>query len=277
MDTRGGMRDEDFRFFRSLIHKETGIWLGDQKRSMLASRLSRRLRELRLDDLHAYRVWLESADAGGSELVHAINRVTTNKTDFFREPEHFIVLKDWVAGRGSATRLWCAASSTGEEPYSLAITLAEVFGMQAPWSILASDIDTEVLAAAAAGIYGEDRLRTLPAGMKPRYFLRGRGKYSGQACVRPEVRRHVEFRRVNLVGEQWPVGERFDAVFCRNVLIYFDRETQQRVVERLLGRLVPDGLLFLGHSESLHWMAHQVETVAHTVYRKRVGQWGGGQ
>ena len=276
MEARSGMRDEDFRFFRSLIHKETGIWLGDQKRSMLVSRLSRRLRELRLEDLHAYRVWLETADAGGAELAQAINRVTTNKTEFFREPEHFVVLKDWVAGRGAAVRLWCAASSTGEEPYSLAMTLAEVFGMQAPWRVLASDIDTEVLAAASAGIYDEDRLAALPPGMKPRYFLRGRGRYGGQACVRPELRRHVEFRRVNLVGEQWPAGERFDAVFCRNVLIYFDRETQQKVVDRLLGRLEPEGLLFLGHSESLHWMAQAVEAVAHTVYRRRAGGWSGG-
>lgn len=271
MEAHSGMTDEDFRYFRSLIHQETGIWLGDQKRTMLASRLSRRLRELRLPDLHAYRVRLETADPGGMELLEAINRVTTNKTDFFREPEHFAVLREWVAGRGAGVRLWCAASSTGEEPYSLAITLAEVFGMSAPWSVLATDIDTEVLAAAGQGQYAEERLGPLPAGLKPRYFLRGRGRYTGQACVRPELRKHVEFRRVNLIGDNWPAGERFDAVFCRNVLIYFDRPTQQQVVERLLGRLEPGGLLFLGHSESLHWMAHEVEAVAHTVYRRRPG------
>jgi chemotaxis protein methyltransferase CheR len=267
-----GMSDADFQYFRTLIHSQTGIWLGDQKRTMLVSRLSRRLRELNLTTFAAYRDWLRDADPRGLELVQAINRVTTNKTDFFREPAHFTYLRDWLLRRRRpSVRIWCAASSTGEEPYTLAMTVAEVYGMDGTWQILASDIDTEVLEAAGRGIFSEDRLTTLPAGYQKSYFLRGRGANSGLACVRPQLRRHVEFQRINLVGKDWPERETFDAVFCRNVLIYFDRPTQERVVNRLLLRLAPDGLLFLGHSENLHSMVETVESVAHTVYRRRQG------
>ncbi len=268
--TTGSMSDQEFSYFRDLIHGQTGIWLGDHKRTMLVSRLSRRLRELNLPDFTAYCEWLQTADPHGVELVQAINRVTTNKTDFFRESAHFDYLRQWLPSRPqSPVHVWCADGSAGDEIYTIAMTMAEAFGMDGGWQVLASDIDTEVLASAERAVYPEERLWPLPPGYKQRYFLRGRDCYSGFARVRPQLRRHVQFRRINLVGDGWPEARGFDAVFCRNVLIYFDRPTQQSVVERLLTRLLPEGLLFLGHSENMHSMADRVEPVSHTVYRER--------
>lgn len=267
MQTDTAISMEEFQRFRELIHRETGIWLGDHKRQLLHSRLARRMGELCIEGLSEYYDLLAHHDPGGEELRRAINRITTNKTEFFRERAQFDILRDQVlAGRRkSRLRIWSAACSTGEEPYSLAITLAETLGM-CDWKVLASDIDTEVLAAAAQGIYEEDRLTCVPMPLLRKYFLRGKGEFQGKAKVKGDLRNHVEFRRINLAGWDWPKDAAFDAIFCRNVLIYFDHQTQQHVTERLLGRLDGAGCLFLGHSESLPWTVNAAR-VAHSVYR----------
>jgi len=206
-----------------------------------------------------------------------INCMTTNKTSFFREAEHFAILAGHLraglhAGRTSF-RLWSAACSTGEEPYSMAITALEVLhaapGLEL--RILASDIDTDVLAQAEEGVYALESLAELDGQRKRRYFLRGHGAWQGLAQVKPDVRGLVEFRHINLIEEPWPVHAKFDAIFCRNVAIYFDREVQQRLFQRLVARLAGDGLLFVGHSETLHWMGGLLASSGHSVYHMREG------
>jgi chemotaxis protein methyltransferase CheR len=267
--------DEEYLLFRSLIYKESGIDLKECKRSLLMSRLSRRLRELELPTLKDYYQRLMANDPGKEELRRMINCVTTNMTSFFREKHHFAYLENWFRGRlrerGNAGRfhVWCTAASTGEEPYSIAISLLEALGGRAGWdvSIVASDIDTDVLATAAQGIYEEKGLGEIDQPLRRKYFLRGTGELSGRVQVKPAVRRLVEFRQVNLISPQWPFRGKFDAVFCRNVVIYFDRPTQEVLFERLLDHLEPEGRLFVGHSESLTWLGGLVTQDGQTVYR----------
>jgi chemotaxis protein methyltransferase CheR len=255
-----------FARLRDLVHRETGIWLADHKRAMLASRLCPRLRDLGMRSFADYCGLLARGDPEGAELRAAINCVTTNHTEFFRESDHFTFLADRVRKRPANWRVWCAASSTGEEPYTIAMTLASAGA--ANWRVFATDIDTGVLAAAARGVYPIEALARLPQGFRETYFLRGTGEWAGKAKVRREVRSRVEFRRLNLVGSVWPAGDGYDAIFCRNVLIYFNRDTQRRVVGRLLERLRRGGYLFLGHSENLNGMSSEVAMRAHTVYQR---------
>jgi chemotaxis protein methyltransferase CheR len=236
-------------------------------------RLARRLQALGLRTFAEYHTRLL---ADGGELTRFINAMTTNKTEFFREAHHFDYLKStWLPSRRPCRRtsdrrlrFWSAACSTGEEPYSLALTLLEALGGGAGWDlrILASDIDTDVLAHAAAGIYPLEHVAPVPAALLPRYFLRGTAARDGYVRVKPAVRSLVTFRRINFVDEAWPIRTRFDAIFCRNVLIYFDRDTQQRILDRLIEHLADDGLLFLGHSESIHGLVDGLEPLAPTVY-----------
>jgi chemotaxis protein methyltransferase CheR len=274
-----GITDREFEVFRELVHRCTGIHLGPQKRHLLVARLGRRLRALGLPSFAAYHRYLAEEDADGAELGRFVNAITTNKTDFFREAHHFRYLAErWIPGlraraaRGGErrVRLWSAACSTGEEPYTLALTLLEGLGTALGWDVrvLASDIDTECLARAASGVYTLEQVRPVPAALVRRYFLRGRGADAGRVQVRPEVRALVTFRRINFLDDPWPIRTRFDAIFCRNVLIYFDRATQQRILERLLGYLAPDGLLCLGHSEGVHGLAQGLVAVGHTIYRR---------
>lgn len=255
--------DEEFQSFRTLIFQASGIALADVKRELVRARLGKRLRQLGCRSFAEYYDYLMTRDPRGDERQEMLNCITTNKTEFFREAHHFDFLKQVLlpqlrerAGRGGhrRLRLWSAGSSTGEEAYSLAMTLREYFGPAAGWDlrILASDIDTEVLREGEFGIYPEERLEGMPAALKHKYFLRGTGARSGFVRVRPEVRNLVAFRRVNLVQEPWPIHARFDAIFCRNVIIYFNRETQERLFDRLAGHLHEGGCLFLGHSENMH-------------------------
>jgi chemotaxis protein methyltransferase CheR len=262
----------EFAFFRDLIHTRTGIALKESKRSLIAARLTRRLRALSLDSFAAYRRYLESSDPSGAELGVMINCITTNKTSFFREEAHFAVLAEHLLAAGRAGqkiyRIWSAACSTGEEPYSLAITaLASPHAVDV--RILASDLDTEVLARAQEAAYPLDSLEQMDGQAKRRSFLRGRGEREGWALVKPKVRELVTFRRINLVEDPWPLHTRFDAIFCRNVIIYFDRETQRRLFERLTQYLAPGGILCVGHAESLYWLDELLVPVAHSVYRAR--------
>jgi len=264
--------DAEFAFFRDLVHARAGIALKDSKRSLVAARLVRRLRSLGLDSFAAYRHFLQTKDPSGSELKLLINCMTTNKTSFFREEAHFAILKDRILAAGRAGqavyRIWSAACSTGEEPYSIAMTaLDAAHGIEV--RILASDLDTEVLARAEEAMYPLEALDEMDDPLKHRYFLRGRGACEGLVQVKPAVRKLVTFRNINLVADGWDVRTHFDAIFCRNVIIYFDRETQARLFGRMVQYLAPGGLLFVGHAETLFWLDDLLVPLDHSVYRLR--------
>jgi chemotaxis protein methyltransferase CheR len=210
-------------------------------------------------------------------MIRFINAITTNKTDFFREPHHFRYLQEqWAPARRALTtttgdrrvRFWSAACSSGEEPYTLAMVLSEALRPAPGWDIriLASDLDTDILARAEAGIFPIERTGVIPAPLLSRYFLRGVGAQAGLVKVRRELRELVTFRRINFNDESWPIRSQFDGIFCRNVLIYFNREMQRRILQRLLGFLKPEGVLFLGHSESIFGLVDGLQHLGNTIY-----------
>lgn len=262
------LEPRDFAFLRDLIMREAGIHVTEQKRQLIEGRLGRRLRVLGLRDFHAYVRLLQDGDEDGTETLEFINCITTNKTAFFREPHHFDYLRDEVlpSVAGRPLRVWCAASSTGEEPYSIAMTVLDA-GQRA--EIVASDIDTNVLATARRGVYDEERLEGIPHEAKRRHFLRGEGDKAGWCKVRPELSAMIDFKRINLIDEQWPLDGLYDVIFCRNVVIYFNRETQETLFRRMAERLAPGGILILGHSENLSWMSDRYEPIGKTIYRLR--------
>ncbi len=262
-----GFDDRDFEQVRRLIYEHAGISLSPAKREMVYSRLSRRLRARGLDNFPDYLRLLETDDAAEWEAF--TNSLTTNLTAFFREPHHFPLLAEHVAKhiRGRSGTLWCSAASTGEEPYSMAMTLVEQFDSWAPpVKILATDLDTGVLAKAAAGVYTDERVEKLSPERVKRFFQRGSGANAGRVRVRPELQKLVTFRRLNLLDAAWPMRGPFDAIFCRNVMIYFDKATQLKVLEKFLPLLRADGLLFAGHSESFHNAGHLFRLRGKTVY-----------
>ena len=243
--------ERDFEQVTKLIYAHAGISLSGNKRDMVYSRLSRRLREKGLSRFSEY---LELVDGGDAAEWQAFtNALTTNLTSFYREAHHFPLLAQHLAQRGRATRdplsIWCCAASTGEEPYSIALTVCEALGAASSVPVLCSDIDTKVLAKAQAGIYPAD-VRGLSTELLKRYFFRGTGRNEGFIRVRPELQRLLDFRPFNLIDGQWSLGEPFDIVFCRNVMIYFDGPTQRGVLERMRRVMKPQGLLFAGHSEN---------------------------
>lgn len=244
----------DFERVRELIHQRAGISLHAGKQAMVYSRLTRRLRETGHRSFADYLQWLERAcgPSGDAEWQEFVNCLTTNLTAFFREDHHFHALAQDLRSRGGGKplRVWCSAASTGEEPYSIAMTLLEALGSQPQASVLASDIDTKVLATAQRGVYAADSRGLSPERLR-RFFLRGTGANAGFIRVKPELARLVSFRPFNLMSPSWSaLGEPFDIVFCRNVMIYFDAPTQRRVLERLHASMRPGGLLYVGHSEN---------------------------
>ena len=258
--------DSDFSRVRALIHRHAGIALGVQKREMVYSRVSRRVRELRLPTFTSYLDLLE-AGRDGDEWQVFINALTTNLTSFFRESHHFPVLAGLARKCRGPLTVWCAAASTGEEPYSIAITLAEALGDQAASArVIATDIDTEVLAKAAAGVFVADRVGHMSTDRLKRFFSKGTGANQGYVRVRPELAAMVKFARLNLLDAAWPVREPVDAIFCRNVMIYFDKATQRRVLERFVPLLKPHGLLFAGHSENASLVTPAFRSIGQTVY-----------
>ncbi len=272
--------DKEFCAFRDLILKEAGISLSDAKRPLVCSRLGRRLRHLGFRTFSQYLDYLMTHDPRGEERLTMINCITTNKTGFFREPHHFEFLREQVlpqlrqralAGGQWRLRVWSAGCSSGEEPFSIAITVREALGSLSGWDvkILASDIDTEMLGTGEAGVYPEQKLENVPEKIQRRYFLRGTGELAGYLKARPEIRDLIAFRRINLTEDPWPIQTRFDVIFCRNVIIYFSRETQQGLFERMAGYLAPDGYLMVGHSENLHWLSDLFVSVRGTIYRLR--------
>lgn len=243
----------DFERVRQLIYQRAGISLHAGKQAMVYSRLSRRLRETGHASFAAYLQWLEHASGAqaDAEWQEFVNCLTTNLTAFFREEHHFHALVDDLRARASRPiRLWCNAASTGEEPYSLAMTVVETLGISAQVKLVCSDIDTKVLATAQRGVYLAES-RGLNAERLKRHFMRGTGANAGHIRVKPELARLIEFRPFNLMSPSWAsLGEPFDLVFCRNVMIYFDGPTQRKVLERMHAAMKPGGLLYVGHSEN---------------------------
>ena len=267
-----GITPDEFARFRVLIYNESGISLGDQKKTLLASRLSKRLQELGVESFSEYydRV---TGDPTKEEFTRMLDLISTNKTDFFREPKHFDFLRETVLPgltRDKRIRIWSSACSTGEEPYTIAITLFESVHNPREWDfkILASDLSTRVLAKAASGIYDEDKVREIPSDKLRRHFLRGRGDSSGLFKVKPHLASMIRFRRLNLMNDSFPIKNPLDVIFCRNVMIYFDRPTQETLVNKFHRFLKPGGYLFIGHSESLQWVNHPFKSLAPTIYRK---------
>ncbi|MCX7278378.1 MAG: methyltransferase domain-containing protein [Burkholderiales bacterium] len=242
--------DADFERVQSLIYKHAGIKLHDGKHAMVYSRLSRRLRETGHASFHEYLGWLERSD--GPEWQEFVNALTTNLTAFFREQHHFEMLAALLKSRPAATpwNVWCSASSTGEEPYSIVMTAMESLGAGAAFKLAASDIDSKVLASAAQGIYRLDNLKGLDQARMQKFLLRGKGENAGLVRIKPELRRMIDFLSINLIRNDWPFRDPFDVVFCRNVMIYFDAATQRAVLERIHRVMKPGGMLFVGHAEN---------------------------
>ena len=259
-------RDADFERIRKLLYQHAGISLNDQKQHMVYSRLARRLRATGLRTFQEYLNRVETER--GEEWEAFVNALTTNLTAFFREPHHFPMLAEHVRNlKKRSVRLWCSAASTGEEPYTMAMTMVDAFGSyNPPVEIIATDIDTNVLGKAQAGVYPVDRVEKLDRELVKRFFLKGKGRWEGQVKTRRELRELIEFRQLNLLGAQWPVSGKFDAIFCRNVMIYFDKDTQYKILKRFVQLLEPHGLLFAGHSESLYHAADLFKLKSKSVY-----------
>ncbi len=257
----------DFERVRKLIYKHAGISLSSGKQNMVYSRLARRLRATGINSFHEYLNYLER---GNSEEWEAFtNALTTNLTAFFREHHHFPILEKHIEKRKNHNKiqLWCSASSTGEEPYSMAMSMVQAFKtFTPPVHILATDLDTNVLAKAQLGIYSMDKLEKLPKEKLKQFFLKGKGAHTGSARVRTELRNMITFRQLNLLDDNWPIRGPFDAIFCRNVMIYFDKPTQYKILEKFVPLLAPDGLLFAGHSESFQHAADLFKLREKTVY-----------
>jgi chemotaxis protein methyltransferase CheR len=261
----------DFERVRQLIYQRAGISLHTGKQAMVYSRLSRRLRETRHTSFAQYLAWLERASGaeGDAEWQEFVNCLTTNLTAFFREEHHFHALvEDLRARSAKPIRLWCNAASTGEEPYSLAMTVVETLGISAQAKLVCSDIDTKVLATAQRGVYASDARGLSPERLK-RHFMRGTGVNSGQIRVKPELSRLIEFRSFNLMSPSWSaLGEPFDLVFCRNVMIYFDNATQRKVLEHIHSVMKPGGLLYVGHSENFTEARDLLRLRGKTIYER---------
>ncbi|MDP2904571.1 MAG: protein-glutamate O-methyltransferase CheR [Methylovulum sp.] len=263
---------DDFNFLRKLSNQYSGIQVPDERFDMFYSRLSKRIRKLGLRDFKEYCQYLN--DHPDLEFTEFINAITTNLTAFFRENHHFDYLRDTVIPelliRNKSTqkiRVWSAGCSTGEEPYSIAITLME--NVPANWDIkiLATDLDTAVLRSAAEGVYADERVAGIPETRLKRWFMRGKSSQSGQVRVNPQLQKMISFKQLNLMQE-WPMNGPFDFIFCRNVLIYFDRETKIMLAKRYAQILADRSWLFIGHSESLNQLSTELELVACTSYRK---------
>ena len=257
---------KDFERVRALIHKKAGIALAESKQEMVYSRLARRLRATGIASFSQYLNDLESG-RDAQEWEAFTNALTTNLTSFFRETHHFPILAEHLKKVKEPIDIWCSASSTGEEPYSIAMTACEAFNtLTPPVRIIATDIDTNVLAAGASGVYGMDRLDKLSPERARKFFQKGKGEQEGLARVRPELRQMITFKQLNLLEDGWSVKGPFDVIFCRNVMIYFDKPTQGKILSRFAPLMKPDGLLFAGHSENFLYVSDAFELRGKTVY-----------
>lgn len=261
------LTDADFMHICQLIYQRAGIVLTSNKREMVYGRLAKRLR---LHGITHFSEYLErlTRQPAAREWGAFINALTTNLTAFFREPHHFPLLAEHVAGRREPVRIWCAAASTGEEPYSIGMTLIEALGLQQACQaqIIASDIDSDALAKARTGVYPLDQIRELGEERVKRFFLKGSGERQGLARVRPELMNMIDFRQINLHAARWDLSGPFDAIFCRNIMIYFDKPSQIRILKRFVSYLKEDGLLFTGHSENFTYLCDDFKLRGNTVY-----------
>lgn len=268
--------DSDFEFLRDIVTSHTGIMLDGHKRQLVYGRLTRRLRQLGIATFSEYCAHVEqNLDSEFGELVNAI---TTNLTSFFREHHHFEHLAKHALpdrmqrnGLNRRLRLWSAGCSTGEEPYSIAMTVAEALGSSpSVWDarILATDIDSQVLARAASGVYADERIEGIEPGRQRRWFRHGKGGNAGKVKVSEDLQALIAFRQLNLMDAVWPMHGPFDIIFCRNVVIYFDKATQRKLFDRYADLLAPDGYLYVGHSESLHGTSERFKLIGRTIYQK---------
>jgi chemotaxis protein methyltransferase CheR len=259
----------DFDRVQDLIYRRAGISLHDGKHAMVYSRLSRRLRDTGHNSFKEYLSWLESTD--GAEWQEFVNALTTNLTSFFREHHHFQIFSDHLRSKPAthSWNVWCAAASTGEEPYSIVMTALESLGARPHFSLQASDIDSKVLATAANGVYKAESLKGISSAQMQSFFMRGKGSNAGMVRVKPELKQLVEFLIVNLIKDDWPFREPFDVVFCRNVMIYFDAETQRSVLERIHRVMKPGGILFVGHAENFSDSRDLFTLKGKTAYERR--------
>ena len=254
---------------RAMIHDYAGISLNASKRNMVMNRLSRRLRATGIASFEAYLDLVAADDC--AERTSFVNALTTNLTSFFREAHHFPALVEHLRAQAterSPITVWSAACSTGEEPYSIAIAAMEAFDTdRPPVRIVASDLDTQALETASRGVYSLEKMESVSEERRRRFFLRGTGAHDGTAKIRPAVRALVEFSQVNLQDDDWPVDGPLAAIFCRNVMIYFNRDTQLAILKRFAPLIAPGGLLFAGHSENFHYLAGDfLRTRGKTVY-----------
>lgn len=280
IDPIGGhasLSTEEFNLLREFIYEHTGISLADHKKALVYSRLAKRLRFHGLSSYADYHDMLLNKDADGHELVEMTNAITTNKTEFYREAHHFEFMSEHIVpsmkqqaviSGSKKIRMWSAASSTGQEPYTMAMSLLDSLTDYQSWDIkiLATDIDTNVLAIAETGIYNQEQSEQLPEDKLRRYFQKSRGGQDGLVMAKPLIKSLVSFRQLNLLKEPWPMSSLFDVIFCRNVIIYFDKQTQQKLITRLSKMLKPKGYLMLGHSEALHSIDHDFDHLGKNIY-----------
>ena len=257
----------DFARVRKLIYQHAGISLSDAKTDMVYSRIGRRLRAVGHDSFKQYLDDLEQQQ-NPDEWEAFTNALTTNLTSFFREEHHFPILADHLVKLQKPIRIWCSAASTGEEPYTIAMTACEAFGtLKPPVEIYATDIDTNVLATASRGVYPYERVSKLSEKRRREFFQKGTGQNEGSVRVRNELRSLITFAQLNLLDEQWPMKEQFDAIFCRNVMIYFDKPTQTKILSRFVPLMKPNTLLFAGHSENFLYVSNALQLLGKTVYQ----------
>ncbi len=268
----------DFLRVVNLIYERAGIRLNDSKQQMVYSRLARRLRALHVNTFGEYLRSLEQ-NPNSAEWQEFTNALTTNLTSFFREAYHFESLAEQIqASTARPFRIWCAAASTGEEPYSLAMTAMEALQSAQPAvQIMASDLDTQVLATAAKGVYSLDKLDKMSLERKRGFFLKGKGANANKVRAKKALRELLEFQQINLLDSNWPLEGKFDAIFCRNVMIYFDQATQKTILQKMGKLLKPDGRLYVGHSENLHFLSDLYKSCGKTTYRlteNALQEWG---
>jgi len=267
------LTDAELKKFVTLIYDECGIALSLAKKSMLSARLGRRLRALNMSSFKEYYTFLTETLGKNDELVHMLDVVTTNTTHFFRESNHFRYLSTEVLPQLSAStdalRIWSAGCSSGEEPYTLAMVLSDYYSQNhGDFSILATDISTNVLKKAQTAVYTDEDVDGISPVYKNRYLMRGKGDQAGKWRIIPELRNRIKFHRLNFMDEYYGIDDQFDIIFCRNVIIYFDWQTKARLIDKFYDHLVPGGYLFIGHSETLNGMNDKFKAVAPTVYRK---------
>jgi chemotaxis protein methyltransferase CheR len=272
------LSERDFARLSEYIYTNYGIKMPREKRTMLEGRLVKRLRANNMNSFADYCEYVFSPKGMEEEIIHMINVVSTNKTDFFREPAHFEFLYETVLPElaakenGKPVRIWSAASSSGEEPYTIAMVLSEFsrnVGANLPFTIFGTDISSDILEKAVMGVYRDERIATIPSLYKKRYFMANKDPMKKLVRVVPELRKSCAFMRLNLMDTGYPVQEKFDVIFCRNVLIYFDRPTQEAVINKLCEHLAPGGYFFLGHSESAMGMDVPLKAIRPSVFKKK--------